>query len=400
MGRLWRELSLIWDSFVRGQVLLGIIVGVVVWLLMTVLGVRNAPMLGVISALLEFVPSIGPVLAAIPGVAFALVLGSSWLPLPNIWFALLVTLVYILVQQVENLYLLPRVVGARIRLHPAVVIIGAFSGGALGGILGILLAAPTIAGTRVLGGYVLRKLFDQEPFVEPETPDHRLIWGETVQKRAVAAILFDIDGTLVETDDYLSRWAASKMTIFRQLLSETQRLALARRAVMVLEGPANLTITLLDRVHLDDAAYRVRRWVRRVTGEAELPCCESVAGVTDALRVLRSRGYLLGIVTNRERGETEAILHQVGVRSLLGAVVTREDVPHMKPHPMAVRLAAELLGVPAEQCIMVGDTVVDVHAGKAAGALAVGVRCGFGQDGDFNEADLVLDSPAQLVLWL
>ena len=400
LGRVWDELAQIWNSFVRGQVLLGLVVGVIVWITMSILGVRNAPMLGVISALLEFVPTIGPVIAAIPGVAIALVFGSSWLPLPNAWFALLVTLVYILIQQMENLYLLPRVVGARIRLHPAVVIIGAFAGGALGGILGILLASPAIAGARVVVGYVLRKLFDLEPFVEPETPDHRLIWGETVRKRAVAAILFDIDGTLVETDDYLSRWTATRMTSLRLLMSESQRLALARRVVMALEGPANLMITLLDRVHLDDDAYRVRNWHRRVTGQSDPPRCESVNGAADAMRVLRSRGYLLGIVTNRERGDAETILRDVGVRSLLGAVVTREDTPHMKPHPAPVRQAAAQLGVPAEQCIMVGDTVVDVRAGKAAGALVVGVRCGFGQDGDFNEADLVLDSPTQLVLWL
>jgi phosphoglycolate phosphatase len=81
-------------------------------------------------------------------------------------------------------------------------------------------------------------------------------------------------------------------------------------------------------------------------------------------------------------------------------VITREDAQRMKPHPMPVRLAAERLGVKAEQCIMVGDTSVDIRAGKAAGSLAVGVRCGFGHDGDFREADLVLDNPAELTDWL
>ncbi len=74
----------------------------------------------------------------------------------------------------------------------------------LGGILGILLAAPTIAGARTLGGCALRKIFDQDPFAEPETPDRRQLWGELVQKRSSAAILFDIDGTLVETDGALA----------------------------------------------------------------------------------------------------------------------------------------------------------------------------------------------------
>ncbi len=399
-GRLWRELAEIWDSFVRGQLLLALTVGVVVWISMTILGIGNAPVLGLISALLEFVPSIGPVLAAFPGVAFALVLGSSWIPLPNPWFAVLVAFVYFLIQQVENLYLLPRVVGARIRLHPAVVIIGALAGNALGGILGILLAAPTIAGARVLVGYALRKLFDQEPFAEPETPDRRLLWGELVQKREVAAILFDIDGTLVETDDYLSRWVANSLKVAGRLLPEARRLVLARRGVMAIEGPANFMVGVLDRISLDEPAFRLRRWLRQARGEVDAAGCTCVDGTTDALKVLRSRGYLLGVVTNRDRAEANALLQSAGLASLVGVVVTRQDSPRMKPHPMPVRLAAEKLGVKPEQCIMVGDTGVDIRAGKGAGALAVGVRCGFGQEGDFREADLVLDKPADLVGWL
>jgi phosphoglycolate phosphatase-like HAD superfamily hydrolase len=49
---------------------------------------------------------------------------------------------------------------------------------------------------------------------------------------------------------------------------------------------------------------------------------------------------------------------------------------------------------------MVGDTGVDIRSGKAAGSLAVGVRCGFGQDGDFRDADLILDRPSDLPGWL
>jgi phosphoglycolate phosphatase len=181
---------------------------------------------------------------------------------------------------------------------------------------------------------------------------------------------------------------------------EDRRLALARRSVMAVEGPGNAMVTVLDRLRLDNAAFRLRRWLRRVSGVTDTPCCECVQGSAEAMRVLRSRGYLLGVVTSRDQSETNFILQNSNLRQFVGAVVTREDSARMKPHPMPVRLAAEKLGVTPEQCIMVGDTSVDVRAGKAAGALAVGVRCGFGQDGDFNEADLILDRPEQLLEWL
>jgi len=65
-----------------------------------------------------------------------------------------------------------------------------------------------------------------------------------------------------------------------------------------------------------------------------------------------------------------------------------------------VRLAAKQLGLPPEQCVLVGDTSVDVRAAKAAGALAVGVLCGFGDKNDFKGADLVIESTEQLAAWL
>ncbi len=91
---------------------------------------------------------------------------------------------------------------------------------------------------------------------------------------------------------------------------------------------------------------------------------------------------------------------QNGLGNLFWVVVTRDDVKRLKPHPMPVRTAAERLGLPVEQCVMVGDTRLDVRAAKAAGALAVGVLTGFGTANDLREADLVLASPSELDDWL
>lgn len=401
LGRLWRELVHIWDGFVRGQLILAIIIGVVVWLMMSILGVRNAGALGLISGLLEFVPAIGPVLAGIPGVAIALFLGSSWLPLPNLWFAVLVGLTYFLIQQIENLFLLPRIVGGRVRLHPAVVIVGALAGAQLGGALGIFLAAPAIAAGRLVLGYAFRKLVDAPPFPEPAAPppDPSQRWGELVRQHSVSAVLFDLDGTLVETDDHLVNDAVRRLSFLKRLLSEERRKRAARRWLMFGEVFVNGLVTLLDRLRLDGVLFRWGDRLQRMGGMHSREEFVAVADTPDVLRSLAER-YRLGIVTSRSAPDAAAYLAQFGLTSHVGAVITRDNTSRLKPHPAPIRLAAEKLGVPIGQCVMVGDTNVDVRAAKLAGALAVAVLCGFGERGDFGEADLILGSTAQLATWL
>ena len=114
--------------------------------------------------------------------------GSSWLPIPNLWFALVVGLTYFLLQQFETLYLVPRVVGSRVRLHPAAVIVGVVAGLQLGGILGVLLAAPTIASARALLNFAYRKLFDAEPFRLIEAPRENVLSFGGSWRRSMACV--------------------------------------------------------------------------------------------------------------------------------------------------------------------------------------------------------------------
>jgi hypothetical protein len=129
--------------------------------------VRNALILGIMAGVLEIIPNIGPTIAAIPAVLIAYFQGSTYLPLSNGWFALLVIGIYVVIQQVENNILVPRIIGRSLNLHPLVVIIGAIAGARLAGILGMFLAAPMLASLRILGNYVYCKLLDLEPFDEP-----------------------------------------------------------------------------------------------------------------------------------------------------------------------------------------------------------------------------------------
>ena len=98
-------------------------------------------------------------------------------------------------------------------------------------------------------------------------------------------------------------------------------------------------------------------------------------------------------MTTRGLEDAEAFLDQHDLRDMFDVIVTRETTWRLKPHPEPIRTAAELLGVPVERCVMVGDTTVDVKSAERAGARAVAVRCGFGTPSELEQAgaDVVMD---------
>lgn len=93
------------------------------------------------------------------------------MPVPNWAFTLIVIGLHIVFQQFDLNYLIPRVIGRRVYLPPLVVILGIVAGAAIAGVMGIFLAAPTVASFRVFGRYILANLFDMDPFpVDPAPP--------------------------------------------------------------------------------------------------------------------------------------------------------------------------------------------------------------------------------------
>jgi phosphoglycolate phosphatase len=111
-----------------------------------------------------------------------------------------------------------------------------------------------------------------------------------------------------------------------------------------------------------------------------------------------SAQYDLAITTTRNRADTQRFIEQFDLADCFKTVITRQDVKRLKPHPEPVRRAAQELGYSPTQCIVVGDTTVDVQAGKRAGALTVGVLCGFGERPEMARLgpDLLLETTAEL----
>ncbi len=145
-------------AYLRGQLLLGMIIGSVTAIGLSVMGVNYALVLGVVAGLFELIPNIGPLLGAIPAVVVALAQRPS--------LALAVAIFALVVQQVENLFLTPRVVGGSVRLHPAVVMLVLIIGSELGGIVGLFLAPLLTALLRDMFRYLYYRFQD-----EPLTPE-------------------------------------------------------------------------------------------------------------------------------------------------------------------------------------------------------------------------------------
>ncbi len=211
----------------------------------------------------------------------------------------------------------------------------------------------------------------------------------------VQAILFDLDGTLMDTDDQ----AVEKLAHQLQRLRWPRPQQTARSLVMAAETPMNAVMTLLDIFGLDGPAMafadRLRRW-RGLRPRSDFRIVENAHNLLAALR----EHYQLAVVTTRSARDTQTFLEQHDLHTTFEILVTRESTWRLKPHPAPIRHAAQLLGVPVEQCLMVGDTTVDVKSARRAGAQAVAVLCGFGERRELERAGahVILEHTSHLSL--
>ncbi len=176
LGEVFRRTGYIWSSFFRGQIILSLVIGTMTWLVMTLVGMPGALLLGIIAGVLEVIPNLGPIIATIPAVIIALLQGSTVLDaygVSNVAFALIVIAIYFVIQQAEGNFLVPRIIGDSVNLHPVVVIVGVAVGYSAFGVLGAFLAAPSLATGRVVGSYLHAKLLDYPPFLGKPTGTKR-----------------------------------------------------------------------------------------------------------------------------------------------------------------------------------------------------------------------------------
>lgn len=214
----------------------------------------------------------------------------------------------------------------------------------------------------------------------------------TLDISRVKALCFDVDGTLSDTDDL---YAHKFEPFFPKFLFQDPKRT-ARRFVMWVEAPGNALLGLTDTIGLDDEIVAFIDWLSRHQKKSAKTFW-LIPGVDEMLKQLKGH-YPMAVVSARDEKGTMRFLEQFNLVQYFDAVITGQSAEHTKPYPDPVLLAAQKMGVKPEECLMIGDTTVDIRAGKSAGAQTVGVLCGFGEEPELIKkgADMILKSTPEL----
>ncbi len=159
---LSRRINAVLSSYLRGQLFMIFLVSLVLFIALSILGVRFALILAIFSGIAEIVPMIGPTVATSVAGLVVLVTGASHFSLLPMQTAMITVVIYVVVRQFQDYFVTPHVMRKITQLHPLVILFAALSGEHLGGILGVILAVPIAATLRILLEYSLDKINDQK----------------------------------------------------------------------------------------------------------------------------------------------------------------------------------------------------------------------------------------------
>lgn len=206
------------------------------------------------------------------------------------------------------------------------------------------------------------------------------------------AAVFDVDGTLVDTNHlHVTTWWEA----FRQAGHRVPMHAIHRSVGL---GSTDLIAHLLgdDRDEAQDARLSAAHTALYAQYFDRLP---ALADAGRLLRRLHQDGWTVVLATSASGPELSALRRAIDADDAIAATASADDVEEGKPAPEPVEHALELVGVPAERAVFVGDTVWDMRAGSRAGVRCVGVLCGGIPRDDLERAgaQAVYDDPAHLL---
>lgn len=180
---------------------------------------------------------------------------------------------------------------------------------------------------------------------------------------AINTLLFDLDGTLIDTNDLI-------ISSFLHTLGHYYPEQYKREDVLPFIGPTLLeTFSSIDK---DRAQEMIEKYREHNLANHDL-LVKEFEGVFDTIKTMHEKGYKLGIVTTKMRHTVNMGLRLTKLDQFFDVVVCLDDVQHAKPDPEPIFKALSLLESSAEEAIMVGDNYHDILAGKNAGTKTAGV---------------------------
>lgn len=185
---------------------------------------------------------------------------------------------------------------------------------------------------------------------------------------AVKAVLFDLDGTLLDTHDLI-------LASFRHATSEVLGRSFPDEVLMQKVGQP-LATQMWD--FTDDAAVheQLLTTYRTFNHAAHDECVRAFEGVAEALAELHERGLRMGVVTSKMHALAMRGIEICGLADYIECLVAPDDFPAHKPDPGPVAYGCELLGLQPSECLYVGDSPFDIQAGNGAGCATVAVTWG------------------------
>ncbi len=169
--KLGEELGRIWNAFLRGQIFIFILTSIIYVILLSIMGVKYALGLALLGGLAKFLPYIGPTITwiVLALVTFFQTSKPFDLEAQPLLYTIIVVVVMLVVDQIIDSFVAPRIMARTLKVHPAAVLVTALIAANLLGIMGVVIAAPTLATLTLLGRYTIRKIFDQDPFPASES---------------------------------------------------------------------------------------------------------------------------------------------------------------------------------------------------------------------------------------
>jgi predicted PurR-regulated permease PerM len=164
--KLYSQIRQVWMAYLRGQLTLMIIVAITLTIFWTMIGLPGSLYLGLLAGLFSIVPDVGPFAATALAVAVALLEGSSWMPVNNFIFGLIVAGLYVVLININNIWLRPYILGRSVHMNEAIVFVAIIAALIFTGVLGAFVVLPVLASLVVIWNYLHARMLGLPPFLD------------------------------------------------------------------------------------------------------------------------------------------------------------------------------------------------------------------------------------------